>query len=328
MHKRSGKYNGPDMRLSVVFLVFLFANVLSAEDPVSIDTGVGTLYGTLELPASKPPFPVALLISGSGPTDRDGNSRLLPGKNNSLKVLAERLASQGIASLRYDKRGIGESKTVGLKEEDLRFEAYVGDAVRWGQYLRKDNRLRVLVIIGHSEGSLIGMLAARSLPADGYISIAGAGRPGGQIILLQLRSQSIPPDLMKQVEDIVSALEQGRTVDSIPPGFAALFRASVQPYLISWFRYDPAKEIAKLTMPALILQGTTDMQASVSEANLLAGANPKAKLVVIEGMNHILKEVPEGRDKQIASYSDPSLPLAAKLLDEISRFIASLKLQN
>jgi hypothetical protein len=172
------------------------------------------------------------------------------------------------------------------------------------------------------------MLAAHRLPADGYISIAGAGRPGGQIILLQLRSQPIPLDLMKQVEDIVSALEQGRTVDSVPAGFGALFRQSVQPYLISWFRYDPAKEIAKLTIPVLILQGTTDIQASVSDANLLVGANPKAKLVVIEGMNHILKEVPEGRDNQIASYSDPSLPLAPKLLEEISRFLTGLKLQN
>jgi len=316
------------MRLGVVFLALLFAGALAAGESVSIDIGAGALYGTLELPASKPPFPVALLISGSGPTDRDGNSRLLPGKNNSLKMLAEGLAGQGIASLRYDKRGIGESKTAGLKEEDLRFETYVDDAVRWAQYLRRDHRLHALVIIGHSEGSLIGMLAARKLPGDGYISIAGAGRPGGQIILLQLRSQPIPRDLMKQVEDIVSALEQGRTADSIPQGFGALFRESVQPYLISWFRYDPAKEIAKLTMPVLILQGTTDIQASVSEANLLAGANPKAKLVVIEGMNHILKEVPEGRDKQIASYSDPSLPLAAKLVDEISHFIASSKLQN
>jgi uncharacterized protein len=316
------------MRFSGVLLALLFAPALTAGESVSLDTGAGALYGTLELPASKPPFPVALIIAGSGPTDRDGNSRLLPGKNNSLKMLAEGLAGQGIASLRYDKRGIGESKTIGLKEEDLRFETYVDDAVRWGQYLRKDNRLRAPVIIGHSEGSLIGMLAARKLPADGYISIAGAGRPGGQIILLQLRSQSIPPDLMKQVEDIVSALEQGRTVDSIPQGLGALFRPSVQPYLISWFRYDPAKEIAKLTMPVLILQGTSDIQASVSEANLLAGANSKTKLLVIEGMNHMLKEVPEERDKQVASYSDPSLPLVPTLLNEISRFMASLKLQN
>jgi pimeloyl-ACP methyl ester carboxylesterase len=200
--------------------------------------------------------------------------------------------------------------------------------VRWGQYLRNDRRFQALVVIGHSEGSLIGMVAARKIPADGYISIAGAGQPGGQIILTQLKSQPIPPDAMKQVEGIVSSLEQGRTVDSVPAGFGALFRESVQPYLISWFRYDPAKEIASLTMPVLILQGTTDIQVGVSEANLLAAANPQAQLAVIEGMNHVLKEVPEGRRKQIASYSDPSLPLAPKLLDEISGFMAGVKLQN
>jgi alpha/beta superfamily hydrolase len=180
------------MRLSVAFLSLQFAVALTAGESISIDTGPGTLYGALELPTAKPPFPVALLISGSGPTNRDGNSPLLQGKNDSLKMLAEGLASQGIASLRYDKRGIGESKTSGLKEQDLRFETYVDDAVLWGQYLRKDSRLRALIILGHSEGSLIGMLAARRLPADGYISIAGAGRPGGQIILEGLRSQPVP----------------------------------------------------------------------------------------------------------------------------------------
>jgi pimeloyl-ACP methyl ester carboxylesterase len=311
-----------------VLIALLFAIGLTASESVSIDIGNGALHATLEVPASKPPYPVALIIAGSGPTDRDGNSRLLWGKNNSLKMLAAGLTGQGIASLRYDKRGIAESKTAGMKEQDLRLDTYIDDAVRWGQYLRNDRRFQALVVIGHSEGSLIGMVAARKIPADGYISIAGAGQPGGQIILTQLKSQPIPPDAMKQVEGIVSSLEQGRTVDSVPAGFGALFRESVQPYLISWFRYDPAKEIASLTMPVLILQGTTDIQVGVSEANLLAAANPHAQLAVIEGMNHVLKEVPEGRRKQIASYSDPSLPLAPKLLDEISGFMAGVKLQN
>jgi uncharacterized protein len=210
-----------------VLIALLFVIGLTASESVSIDIGDGALHATLEVPASKPPYPVALIIAGSGPTDRDGNSRLLWGKNNSLKMLAVGLAGQGIASLRYDKRGIAESKIAGLKEQDLRLDTYIDDAVRWGQYLRKDPRFQALAVIGHSEGSLIGMVAARKIPADGYVSIAGAGQPGGQIILTQLRSQPIPPDVMKQVEDIVRSLEQGRTVDSIPAGFGALFRRSV-----------------------------------------------------------------------------------------------------
>ena len=109
------------------------------------------------------------------------------------------------------------------------------------------------------------------------------------------------------------------------PALAVVFRSSVQPYVISWFHYDPAREIARLKMPVLIQQGTTDIQVSVGDAELLAKANPAAKLVLIEGMNHVLKEVPAEREKQLASYSDPSLPLAGKLVDEIASLIHGLK---
>jgi pimeloyl-ACP methyl ester carboxylesterase len=313
------------MKKAMGIFPLLFAGAVLAGEPAALDTGTGILHGTIETPAAKPPYPVALIIAGSGPTDRNGNSPMLPGKNDSLKMLAEGLAARGIASLRYDKRLVGESKIAGAKEEDLQFEMYVDDAVRWGEYLRKDARFRSWVIAGHSEGSLIGMLAAQKLSANAFVSIAGVGRPAGQVILEQIRSQSPPADLMKQVEDDVSALEAGRRVDSVPPVLAALFRASVQPYLISWFRYDPAREIARLKMPVLILQGSTDIQVSVVDARLLAKANPAAKLVVIEGMNHVLKEVPAEREKQIASYGDPSLPLASSLVTEIADLVNGLK---
>ena len=316
------------MKNAMLFFQLLLAGAVLAAEPVRLDTGTGILYGTMEVPASKPPYPVVLIIAGSGPTDRDGNSSMLQGKNNSLKMLAEDLAALGIASLRYDKRFIGESRITGLKEEDLRFDTYVDDVVRWGEYLRKDPRFRSLVIAGHSEGSLLGMLAAQKLMVNGYVSIAGSGRSAGQIILEQYRSQPLPDGLMKQVEDIVKELEAGRRVESVPPALAVVFRSSVQPYVISWFHYDPAREIARLKMPVLILQGSTDIQVSVGDAELLAKANPAAKLVVIEGMNHVLKEVPAEREKQLASYSDASLPLAGKLVDEIASLIQGLKVAN
>ena len=272
------------MKKATYFFQLLLAGAVLAAEPVRLDTGTGILHGTMEVPASKPPYPVVLIIAGSGPTDRDGNSSMLQGKNNSLKMLAEDLAALGIASLRYDKRFIGESRITGLKEEDLRFDTYVDDVVRWGEYLRKDPRFRSLVIAGHSEGSLLGMLAAQKLMVNGYVSIAGSGRPAGQIVLEQYRSQTLPAGLMNQVEDIVKALEAGRRVESVPPALAVVFRSSVQPYMISWFQYDPAREIARLKMPVLILQGTTDIQVSVGDAELLAKANPAAKLVLIEGM--------------------------------------------
>ena len=297
------------------------AGLALAAEPVRLDTGTGILYGTLELPAAKPPFPVVLLIAGSGPTDRDGNSLAFKGKNDSLKMVAEGLAARGIASLRYDKRYIGESKIEGAKEQDLRFEHYVDDAVRWGEFLRKDTRFPALIVAGHSEGSLIGMIAAQKLSASGYISISGSGRPAGQILLEQFRARGVPADVVKQAEEIVKSLDEGHPVESVPPTLGSIFRPSVQPYVISWFKYDPAREIAKLKMPVLILQGTTDIQVTVEDAKLLAKANPAAKLAIVEGMNHVLKEVPAAMDKQVPSYSDPKLPLAPTLLDQMSSFV-------
>jgi uncharacterized protein len=304
------------------------------EEATKLETPTGNLYGTLLLPQSKKKVPVILIIAGSGPTDRDGNSPLLKGANNSLKLLAEGLAANGIASLRYDKRGVGESgkdmllaaKNTGKmpREEDLVFDAYINDAILWDQKLRDDKRFSTVTIAGHSEGSLIGMVAAKKMKADAFISIAGAGRPVGQILLEQLKAQ-LPPDLMKSSEDIIKELSAGKTVESVPPALNVVFRRSVQPYMISWLHYDPAKEIAKLTTPVLITQGTTDIQATMQDVKLLAAAKPSAKVLMIEGMNHVFKAVSNDRDKQIASYSDPSLPVMPELFNEISRFVKKAK---
>ena len=297
-------------------------------EPAQLDRKDGTLYGTIVLPVSEPPVPVVLLIAGSGPTNRDGNSPMLPGKNNSTKMLAEGLAAHGIASLRYDKRLIGQSKSPNWKEEDVRFDMYVDDAVAWGEYLRKDSRFHGLIIAGHSEGSLIGMLAAAKLAADGYVSIAGAGQSVGEKLLQQMKARPMPAETLKQIEDIVKALEQGHTVEPVPTGLETLFRPSVQPFEISLFKYDPAQEIAKLKLPILIMQGNTDIQISVDDAKLLANASPSARLVVIDGMNHILKDVPAERNKQITSYGDPTLLLDTKLLNEMVSWITGIKMRK
>src|SRR5262245_35454064 len=257
-----------------------FLALLMASGPAMLETPTGVIYGTLEIPSGSGPFPIVLMHAGSGPTDRDGNSPTLPGKNNNLKMLAEELAGHGIASLRYDKRGVAASAKAATREEDLRFETYIEDAVAWAEQLRKDKRFGKLVLLGHSEGALIMNLAAEKLGVDGYISIAGAGSPAGSVLRDQLRPQ-LPPDLMKQVESTVGSLESGQSVDSTPPQLAALFRTSVQPYLISWFKYDPSVEISKLKMPVLILQGDTDTQVQVAATKALASAQPSAKMVVV-----------------------------------------------
>ncbi|HET7275177.1 MAG TPA: alpha/beta fold hydrolase [Longimicrobiaceae bacterium] len=290
------------------------------EEPIELVTPTGSIHGTLLLPAEGGVQPVVLIIAGSGPTDRDGNNPLLPGQNNSLKLLAEGLAEQGIASVRYDKRGVAASTGAATDESDLRFDTYVEDAAGWIGKLESDPRFSSVSIVGHSEGSLIGMLAADRAGADSFVSIAGIARPASEVLRDQLRPQ-LPPNLWAESERILESLEAGRMADSVPATLAMLYRESVQPYLISWFAYNPAEVIASLDIPILIAQGSTDIQVGVAEAHQLHAAKPDAELVIIEGMNHVLKEVPADPASQQASYSDPLLPVVPELIDSIAAFI-------
>jgi len=309
--------------LSFVAALALFAITTMAEESVQLKTLTGTIYGTLLVPQTAKPVPAVLLIAGSGPTDRNGNTAMLAGQNNSLKLLAEALAARNIASLRYDKRGIGESKAAGTSEKDLRFDTYVDDAVAWANQLSKDPRFTGVVIAGHSEGALIGTIAAEKAPVIGFVSIAGVGQPADAVLRRQLAGK-LPPDLAAFNDKALTALKSGKTVDDVPPPLLVLYRPSVQPYLISWLRFDPAAEIAKVKVPVLIVQGTTDMQVTVDDARALAAAKAGSKLEIVDGMNHVLKMVPVDRDKQIASYGDPSLAVAPRVVDAIAAFVGQL----
>jgi pimeloyl-ACP methyl ester carboxylesterase len=290
------------------------------EEAAVLETESGQIHGTLMIPAGVEKPPVVLIHAGSGPTDRNGNNPVMT--NNSLKMLAEGLAEAGIASLRFDKRGIAESTAAAKSELDLRFETYIEDAAAWIRQLKMDNRFSSVVVLGHSEGSLIGIIAARQAEAAAVVSIAGTGKKAGDVLKEQIAASS--PMATPMTSPIIDSLEAGKLVDEVSPMLAALFRPSVQPYLISWFKYDPQEEIKKLSMPVLIVQGTTDIQVPVAHAELLAQAKPDAKLVVIEGMNHILKEAPEERMANIAAYSMPDRPLQAGLLEAIIDFVKGL----
>jgi len=290
------------------------------ETRVTLTTRTGVLHGTLLVPSGTTgPVPIALIIAGSGPTDRDGNSPLLPGKNNGLAMLADALGRRGIATLRYDKRGIGASASAMGQESDLRFTTYVDDAVDWLEWLRADRRFARRIVIGHSEGSLIGVLAAQRSPASHVVSVAGAGRPIAEVLDEQL-SRMLPPELMANARHIMAELTAGRAVDSVPPQLVAVFRPSVQPYMISWLPIDPAQEVGRLTVPVLVVHGTTDIQVTKADADRLANGHSHATLEMIDGMNHVLKEVRES-SQQTASYSDPALPLHPRLVESIATFV-------
>jgi alpha-beta hydrolase superfamily lysophospholipase len=308
-------------KLLFILMAALIAPVVNAEEIV-LESATCSLHGTLEMPESSGPPPLVLIIPGSGPTDRDGNIRGFQGKNNSLKYLAEALSRNGVASLRFDKRGVGRSVSSQLREEYIKPETYIDDVTAWMDYLRSRDNFHNLFILGHSEGSLIGMAAAQRGGVNGFISISGAGRSAPEIIIEQTRTQ-LPSDLMRETERIIGELKAGRMVKSPPPSLNLLFRESAQPYLISWFKYEPAKEMAKLDIPVLIVQGTTDIQVTVDDAKRLHEAGRKSRLIIIEGMNHVLKHVPNDSQKQLASYGDPSLPVSEELVNVLLKFIKS-----
>ncbi|MHC5788310.1 alpha/beta hydrolase [Pseudomonas idahonensis] len=314
------------MMLRVLLLsLSLFTGLVNAavlQRPVSLDTGHGELYGSMLLPKSAQPVPVVLIISGSGPTDRDGNN---PdgGRNDSLKRLAWVLAKHNIASVRYDKRGVAASLAATPDERNLTLDAYVADAVAWGKQLKADPRLGQLIVLGHSEGALIASLAAAQLDAAGVISISGTARPVDQVLRQQL-SYRLPPALMVRSNELLDSLKAGQVDNDVPPALQVIFRPSVQPYLITLFREDPAAAFARLKMPALIIQGSNDIQVSIDDARVLKAAKPDAQLTLIDGMNHVLRIVPNDLKRQLASYKDPQLPLAAELGRSIISFIDGL----
>ncbi|VVO41285.1 Esterase EstD [Pseudomonas fluorescens] len=304
----------------------LFTGLVQAtvlQRPVSLDTGNGELHGSLLLPKSDTPVPVVLIISGSGPTDRDGNN---PdgGRNDSLKRLAWVLAKHNIASVRYDKRGVAASLAATPDERNLTLDAYVADAVAWGRQLKTDPRFGNLILLGHSEGALIASLAAPTVDAAAVISVSGSARPIDQVLRQQL-SYRLPPPLVLRSNQLLDSLKAGHVDNAVPPQLEVIFRPSVQPYLISLFRQDPAAAFARLKMPALIIQGSNDIQVGVGDAQMLKAAKPDAELALIEGMNHVMRIVPNDIKRQLASYKDPQLPLAVELGAHILSFIEGLR---
>ena len=291
--------------------------------PISLDTGSGELFGSLLLPQSDKPVPVVLIIAGSGPTDRNGNSAD-GARNDSLKRLAWVLARHNIASVRYDKRGVAASLAATPDERNLTLDAYVSDAVAWGKLLKADKRLGPLIVLGHSEGALVAALAAPQLEPAGVISLSGSARPVDQVIRQQL-ADHLPPALLLRSNQILDHLKAGQVDADVPGPLEGIFRPSVQPYLISLFRADPCAAFAKLDMPALIIQGTNDIQVGVGDARQLKQAKPDAQLVLVEGMNHVMRIVPKDVKQQLASYNDPQLPLAAELGSRVVRFIDGLQ---
>jgi len=301
----------------LLFVQFTFAQMNSfTENLVSVNE---LIDGTLTLPENIGNPSLIILIQGSGPTDRDGNQMMM--KNDASKKIAHQLAENGIASYRFDKR-IFKMNKFRIKEADLRFEDFVTDVNSILEYFKAGKKFDKIIAAGHSEGSLIGMLAAQH-GADAFISLAGAGRSIDKIILEQLAKQSeeLSENARQALDEII---ETGSTVN-YSPYLESIFRPSVQPYIASWMKYDPALEIAKLEIPILIINGSFDLQVDTNDAEILNAAARNSKLVILKDMNHIFREVKGENLENTKAYNEPNRPLHPELIPVLTDFIKSIK---
>ncbi len=304
---------------SKLLIAFLITGLCYAQDATHSETAVAInplIDGTLLIPDDETPPPLAIIIAGSGPTDRNGNQNMM--KNNAYRLLAEGLAAEGIATFRYDKRIVKQLRNRTMNEEGIRFDDFIEDAKNVITHFKEDQRFSKIVVIGHSQGSLIGMLAGKDL-ADGFISLAGAGQEIDDVIIDQLQMQS--PGLVDNARTAFDDLRVNGVAQNYSPYLASIFRPELQPFLLSWMQYDPASELKKLEMPILIVNGTKDLQVLESEAELLQAAVPEAKLVLIENMNHVLKEITGDRLENSKSYNEPQRPVIPQLITVLSEFI-------
>ena len=276
--------------------------------------------GTLLLPDGIEKPPLAILIAGSGPTDRNGNSQMA--RNNSLKLLAEGLAAKGIAVFRYDKRILKQIKDRTLDESSIRFGQFVEDAEGVVNYFGKADAFSSITVIGHSQGALVGMLAAPQ-GANGVVSLAGAGEPIDSVILEQLQAQA--PGLVEDASKAFDTLRETGSVSGYNPGLESLLRPQIQPFMLSWMLADPAQTISSLDMPVLIVAGTKDLNVAVDQAEKLQSAQPNAQLLIIDGMNHVLRKIDGDDYDNGKSYDDPSLPIMPELIDGLAGFVQNLE---
>lgn len=303
--------------LTLLFVSLTFYGQISQKEIYTV-ISEDTLWGTFtnsqnDIDTSQT---LVLIIAGSGPTDRDGNNNIM--KNYSLQLLGDDLTKFGFPTIRYDKRGVAQSVNAYIPEAELTFNQNVIDAESFYDYALNLGYHNI-AIAGHSEGSLVGLLLANKRDAQQFISLAGAGRPIGEVLKEQYENTA--PIVRDSAHAVIDILAQGIKVDTLSPWLYSVFRPQLQDYIISWMALDPALELAKFNHNALIIQGTTDIQVAIKDAEKLHASNPASELIIIEGMNHIFKKAPLDRNLNKKTYNQPELPLHPDLVLSIVNFL-------
>jgi hypothetical protein len=295
------------------------------EQQLTFASGELQLAGTLTLPIGEPRPPIAVIVAGSGPTDRNGNQG--PGlRTNTYAQLAWGLARAGIASLRYDKRVLPTTKGPVILPE-MTFDDFVSDVSAAVAAVRQGHPK--VIVIGHSEGGNLAIrAAARGAPVDGLVLASTPGRDM-RVILREQLSRQVDPETLVQFDSALSRYLRGEDPGELPPALRPLVAPVNRRFMQGWVTQDPAAELAGLQVPVLIVQGDMDIQIRVTDAQALKAAKADAQLFIVPGGAHSLKPASDTLlGPQLPTYTDPTLPLVAGVVDTIVAFVGRVAGRN
>lgn len=300
--------------LYIFLLVWSFTNgqskVISEE--IIIQNDSIELPGTLTFTNTK--TPLVIWVHGSGNVDRNGNQAGVNVNANYIKQFRDEINQENIAFFSYDKRTANPKNFKFLK--GIVFTDFVNDVEKVIEHFKNDNRFSEIILIGHSQGSLIAMLASKN--ASKYISIAGPGESIDKTMIKQITAQN--PLLGKATEEHFKELKETGEIKNVNPLLISIFSKPNLAFFRSWTALNPTEEIKKLTIPVLIINGTKDLQVKIEDANALYKAKPSSQLVIIENMNHVLKNIEKDADNR-SSYYSPDFTISKKLVTTIVAFI-------
>ena len=311
------------MRLRFVFpaLCFFLTASITAADTLEIAAPgpIGALAGTLELPEA--PLATALILPGSGATDRNGNSELF--QADTYRLLAETLAEYRIATARIDKRGLGGSLDAVEDGNDVSFADYIADTRAWRDTLLAQTGHDCLWLIGHSEGSLIAMMAEGEGQICGLVLLTVPGYVVSEELVQQMVRFSFGTADADALRNGMEALIEGRPISDadLPPTLRQMLPEEVRGFAAELFATDPAALLADTTGPVMAVHGTADIQISAEGLPRLHEAREGVLFVTLAGMSHMLKTEELGSDGLYQSYIDPSLPLHPDLVPPMVDFI-------
>ncbi|MCK7590025.1 alpha/beta hydrolase [Subsaxibacter sp. CAU 1640] len=302
--------------LLLLFSSFLFAQKSIVSEEILIKNDSILLPGTLSFNSEPEKQPLIIFVSGSGNPDRNGNQPQFGVNGNYIKQLSDAMTDKNVAFFRFDKRNVTKENIPQILKHYV-FSDLVDDVTAIIEHFKNDPRFDSITLVGHSQGSLVAMMAANQY-VDKYVSLAGIGEPVGGTLVRQYSAQN--ESLGKNVEEHIKELSETGTIKEVNPNLALLFNPKNYSFLAEYLVLNPQEEIKKLNIPVLIINGTKDIQVKEKDAENLLLAKPDAKMVIIENMNHVLKNIEKDEDN-LASYSSPDFPLSQKLVLLLEDFI-------